>query len=196
MTGYTEIVEKGCTFEDFVWRCAKAMSPLMCLRDEPLSTPIPKYITPPLYYRDALDHAERELERVRNMTVAQAEKEAEKEYAAALAMVSECNSDRARLVATYNRMVDKVNAWKPPEHWAKLKTFMLEQLSYETRHSGPVEAPVKQSGIDWLSCAVVRLKRNIASHAEDWKAEQDRAALINLMLSELRDSVPQPKETR
>jgi len=34
-TGYTNCIKDGVTFEQFVWKCARAMGALVMMRDEP-----------------------------------------------------------------------------------------------------------------------------------------------------------------
>jgi len=60
-TGYTNCIKDGVTFEQFVWKCARAMGALVMMRDEPSNAPIPVKFEPSNYYAEEVAKAKAKL---------------------------------------------------------------------------------------------------------------------------------------
>lgn len=52
-TGYTSIIEDGCSFAEYVWRCARAMGANIRMRDDSLDTPVREYEVDPHHQEQA-----------------------------------------------------------------------------------------------------------------------------------------------
>lgn len=192
-TGYTEIIEKGCTFEEYVWRCARAFGALIMMRDDPLDAPIPEVLSEGNYHVNALAAARAELERLDGMTAADRARAAAAynqtrrvEYKEAL---EEYNIIRDR----YADMLEKVAAWRPPsaDH-EYMKQFMLDQIHDSRRYEKPPQEPKDLSAEEWLLTYRNRAIKNIAYHEKAQAEQTARDVERTAWLTKLRASVPYP----
>ena len=127
-TGYTAtLMEDGQTFEEFAMRCARGIGACISLRDEPLSTPIPDKFIPS-------DHCDKSYnEALGYLSELQGTKD-KKEFARSViginidqyrAIINRQTEENGRL----SKMKTMVYDWEPPEDFACLKRFMLQQIS-------------------------------------------------------------------
>src|SRR4051812_42902769 len=79
-TGLTAGIEKGITFQQFVWRCARGFGALISLRDAPFDAPIPDEIEIRSYHCDEADKARQEIMKYVNLSEKEAELLCENEY--------------------------------------------------------------------------------------------------------------------
>ena len=59
-TGYTDLINNGCTFNEFVMGCARAFGATIDMRDEPLGAEIPEKFELSDYHSAKIDEAKRE----------------------------------------------------------------------------------------------------------------------------------------
>lgn len=197
-TGYTCIVEDrdDVTFEQYLWRCARAFSPFV--REDSLDAAVPQECKPDEYYEKQVRTA-REALRVAEETPpndAMAEENRRR-----LTYYEEDEARRKEKTARYDRMKEQVRAWRPPtpEHEA-LKTFMLEQLltgwpGYQREPGSPPEpatdpAAWRAEKIEAAREVLLRAEKRFAEEVERY--ERNTAWIRRL--NERTPWVSQPKE--
>lgn len=195
-TGYTADVQSGAIteFEEFVWRCARAMGALIMMRDEPWDAPVPERFEPGTsYYDERIATAQARLTEL--LTMPQAEVEAAAQAAQANKAESDASYDARKDEerARYEAMLAKVQAWHPPttEH-VGFKDFMVRQLNDSiefdcTRYPVEVPAPIDpnvwhKKELDYTINDIARLHKNRAEEVE-------RTEGRNRWLAELRASL-------
>lgn len=198
-TGYTAIIEdgEGCTFEEFVWRCARNFGAAIMMRDDSLDTPITDEAISngsDTYYRERLDDARRRLAELESMTVDQAEVLAESEYRSALASHERYVAKQKETARRYEVMLRRVNGWEPPtpKH-AGLKAFMIEQIEMCIPRVRESDATEKESGAEWLQQAIAEARSDIERLTKNLAEEKELTANRLAWVHSLRASVPQPQ---
>jgi hypothetical protein len=130
-TCYTAIIEdkEDLTFEEFALRCARGMSALIMMRDDPMDAEVPDHFPLDDYHSRNLENQAKKLLEIRAMTHEDIERRVEtkvwydkKQYDEALVKFEKHN-------AAYTRMLAKVEGWSPPsaDHHG-MKKFMIEQI--------------------------------------------------------------------
>lgn len=200
-TGYTAPVADGkvTDFAEFAWQCARAFGALVMLRDDSNAT-IPDEFKPSPYYAESVRKAQAELERVRALTPAEADAEAQREYDDAVARNAQYAAERAETRKRYECMLAEVEAWVPPspDH-VEMKNFMREQLADSIRHDCSdlgLYADVKRKpGKAWHSDKLAAAERDVAYYTRNLAEELERVAGRNRWLRQLRDSLNQTTVT-
>lgn len=196
-TGYTEIIDEkleACTFEEFVWRCARGMGAFIMMRDEPMNAPIPERFEPETFYRDAVEKHRRRILELESMTDEQAAAAALVEREEEVARNAKWRADATATRGQYWRIRDLVAAWQPPtqEH-AGLKTFMLEQLATGAPNSEWVpEAPPNLALGEWRRLRLERARKDLEFAEAEWQKSVERTESRNRWIAALRASVPPP----
>src|SRR4051812_11552416 len=128
-TGYTYAIEKGCTFEEFVWGCARGMGACVMMREDPLDKPIPDAFEPGSFYRERLEEEKKKLAEIEALTDQDITDRMVAENAEIRARNEKCRLEHADLGQKYEAMREKVAGWEPPstDHTG-LKQFMLQQI--------------------------------------------------------------------
>ena len=197
-TAYTDCIKDDATFEQFVWRCARAMGALIDMRDEPLDAPIPERFEPSDFYLDRLERARAELNAVALMTPAECERAAADEYERVAGSVTESQIRDEVLALKYQSMIDRVTAWEPPtpEHEG-FRKFMLDQLNeslkWDCGHTSD-RAPERLAGPEWQARRMAALERDIEYCERHHREEVERVEARNRWIAELRASVPPQAE--
>lgn len=196
-TGYTAAIADGISFEQFAWNCARNFGALITMRDDPADAPVPQKFEPSSFYKEWLDNAKAELDRLDRMTLeeAAAAEKAEREKKAAYRdkRIKECNELRSK----YEAMLGKVRAWVPPspDH-VNMKSFMEQQIAESIRFDCNTtyldNVPPVVCAADWLANAKAEAARKVANYSEEWAKELDRVASRNRWVEQLRASIPQP----
>jgi hypothetical protein len=193
-TGYTaKLEEKGQTFAEFVWTCARAFGALITMREDSLDAPIPEAFQPEPYAERSLREAKAELERVRKMTLKEAEKEAAASFVERKAEVEKHNVKVRAILARYKAMEAEVRAWVPPtpDHDG-LRNFMLQQIKESTQYTHESKVPARLSAAEWREQRLASAARDVAYYEKSWAEEQERTRSRNKWLNDLRCSVPVP----
>lgn len=197
-TGYTAAIEKGISFEQFVWSCARGMGALIMMRDSAHDAPIPEAFKPSTYNAEALAAANARVAELQAMTSDVAEDSAANAYDAELASHTKILADKAALRSKYEAMQERVSAWVPPtgEHRG-LRSFMLEQLSESIKFDCSVThypTPKKLTGAEWLARELGTTVRAVEYHREEVAKEIERTDGRNAWIAALRQSVPPPPQ--
>lgn len=176
-TGYTAAVKDGkiTTLRDYALSCSRAFGALVMMRDADPDAPITDdAFKPSDYNQRALKEAEARLDSLRAMTLAERDAAAEAAYAAAVAYRDARIAENADTRASYELMLTKVRAWRPPtQDHTGLAEFMEEQIersiSVDCGYVPP--EPVRMSGAVWYAEEMARVYKDIAyntkSHAEE-----------------------------
>jgi hypothetical protein len=195
-TGYTADVGDGkvTDFRTFALRCARNFGATIMQRDDPMDA-LPKPREVGDYYPKRVAEAKAEIIRLETMTLAEAEREAAKEYEAAIASDAEYKAKREETRARYEAMLAEVEAWEPPkdEH-AGLKKFMTEQLrsSIDFDCADYSTERVQYSPSVWLAKARQKAASDLA-YAEKHLAEEiERCEGANQWITALYESLSRP----
>jgi hypothetical protein len=194
-TGYTIAVEEGCSFNEFVWSCARGFGALVTLRDD-IKAKIPLKLEYSPYHTVKLKELDAELMALQKPNFAKIEKiianknkeisERNKRY------IEEHNVKIKR----YAEMKQKISEWIPPtlEH-NNLKDFMLQQIDVSINFEGkPYQQPlVEILPAAWLELEKARLLKDIEYHTQRHNEEVKRVDERNEWLKALRESVPVPE---
>lgn len=159
-TGYTEAIAEGISFEKFTWKCAKAFSACILLRDQPSNTPVTAKTVSDAstYYEERLICVNKNLADFDNLTPRQIKVRTNKHNKSTLQTYQETITEKQELLKKYNDMLVAVNAWVPPsaDH-TELKKFMIEQINDSVKHDcmlSYVSKPIVLTTAEW--CAAQR----------------------------------------
>lgn len=141
-TGYTEFLQKhsDATLADFAWKCARAMGFCIMQRDDAWDAPIEMDEKISDYHNGRLTELRDERMKVADMTDAEWDALHAKKAAESQERWREDDRKRRETVATYQSMLDKVEAWACPPELSGMKEFMASQLTESIRFDGPHEA--------------------------------------------------------
>lgn len=192
-TGYGAMGEEGCTFEEFVWGCARAFGALVMMRDDPLDAPIPDRFQVDGYYATKTREVAAKLDSVQRMSDGQVVEEIERETREVLARNEEHTVRNREKKDRYAAMMKQVQAWAPPssDH-VGMKEFMIEQITISDP-GGPyvVEPPTHDIRL-WRETKIAKLRQELEYYTEALAGEVERTNARNEWLRRLRQSVPQP----
>jgi len=196
-TGYTAPIADGITFNQFVLGCARAFGACIEMRDDPQSTPIPEEFKPSDYHLTAGHRAKAELQRLLSLTEDQVAEEAEAEHTASCKSRQESATTNKALLAAYEDMLTKVEAWvsPSPDHQG-LKEFMVKQIkeSIDWDCDREYEEPKRISSEEWLTARIEQYEQDVKYHAEKYAEEVERVTKRNQWIAQLRTSLEQTKE--
>ena len=195
-TGYTEIIERGGTFEEFVWRCTRAMGVCYPMREDGLDTPVPEEFEPSDYHLKKIGEILEFINTLRLMTSYDAQRAMWDERCEAAQANQRRVAEHTRKTEAYAAVLAKVRDWTPPtpDHLG-LKEFMIEQIESSVRFEGePYQVAVPPIDPDaWLGDKLAAARKDLAYHEKHHAEEVERTEARNRWIAELRKSVPQPK---
>lgn len=198
-TGYTDIIGRGATFEEFVLRCARAFGALVEMRDDSTDAAIPDKFEPGTYHAENLRKAEQQLIKLENTTINAAKISANADYCLAVVERNESIEKNRKTIEAYQAMLEKVVEWIPPtfEH-QELKKFMIVQIEssrkFDDMENYYLEHPVKKlTGIEYLAQQISSVERNITYYTENNQKEIERAAGRTQWIQDLRKSLETKK---
>lgn len=200
-TGYTSIIEDhdDVTFEQYLWRCARAFGAFILQRDSDLDAKVPLERAPDDYYEKNARECRERLRVVEEMSLEDAAREMAAANEQALRFHEEAEEHRKKTCAQYDRMRAKVLAWRPPtpDH-ARLKKFMLEQLdtSWPDYLREPSESPkLETDPATWHQKEMTSAKEALAGAEERAAQEIERCREATAWIQALNAQtpwVPQP----
>lgn len=193
-TGYTNRIEKGQGFEDFVMGCARAMGACVSMRDESSDTPIPEKFEPSTYHIDKLTELKTEKERILTMTDDEIEDKIEQQFNAELNRIKKRNEEMTNRRVKYLDMLRKVEKWVPPtQGHMEFKDFMIEQIQtsmkfdcYEFEDNDPNVALDVDA---WRNTQLERIDDDIIYHQRGHHKELEMIDGRNKWIQDLRDSL-------
>lgn len=177
-TGYTSDIEKGISFPQFAMQCARAFSALVTMRDEPMSAAIPEEFPVTTYHQERIAEAEKRLSDLKETSIEQAEQHARCYFDKAVAEYDRILTKRADLLAKYDAMLAKAQAWMPPtpDHQG-LKDFMVQQIAESIKWDCDTKyltTPTLMTGREWLTMETSFALRNLEYHRREHQAEVER----------------------
>jgi NADH:ubiquinone oxidoreductase subunit len=194
-TGYTIDIAKGITFNQFVMNCARAFGALVTMRDDSMDTPIPEKFEPSDWDKKKLIEANVHLTALNKMTLSEAKEKADKDYNDEVLRINNNLKENAVLLAKYNDMMLKVEAWQPPtpDH-VELKNFMIQQImssiKYDNMSDYFNEHPaIHLSASDWIKKQKDEALRDIEYHTKEWNKECELTEQRNAWVKALRESL-------
>jgi len=196
-TGYTEILtHKDIPFSVFAMRCARAFGATITMRDDDMSVPIPEEFKPNTRYRDEeLKKAQRILDTMPELTIAECEAKAADEYNILTNERNNYLKESQTQIKRYRVMLKEVIAWKPPtaEHQC-LKDFMIEQLTTSMQHDDMAgyynDNPIiKLDGEAWRRKQIKEASQEIEYQTKEKTGEIERTKSRNEWIKELRNSL-------
>lgn len=184
-TGYTEIIERGCSFPQYLWRCVRAFGVAPArIKQESFST----------YHTGERKKAEARLRELDSMTLKQAAHLERAEREADAERIRKWKRESEETRAKYAAMRVEVEAWDPPsEEHASLKKFMLDQIQIGCPGDWVPDEPHPMTAKEWLAKQREKAAKDIAYHAEHERKDLERAREAQAWLEKLAASVPQPK---
>jgi hypothetical protein len=197
-TGYTCIIDdhEDVTFEQYLWRCARAFGALVMMRDDPTDAPIPERFEASGYHVKELANARAKLAELEILSIEQAETMAAADHEAAVSWWRQRASKEGAIDERYAAIRERVMAWEPPspDH-EELKKFMLEQLRTGRPYSSARDPkPEKKTAREWLDAQIKDARWSVDYHEKNLRAEHARTEERNRWLAELRESVPYVKQ--
>jgi hypothetical protein len=194
-TGYTEIVDKGCSFDEYVWRCARAFGALIMMRDNP-SDDVPERVPDESekYHERELAKAKAHLAELEASDVVACKALARLEHETALAYYENEMARSLVIVERQKVMRERVESWEPPtpDH-AELKEFMLNQLEVGKECTFEyLKKPDLPTPEEWKALQITEARRNIAYHTKVLGKCLERQNSRQGWVDALRSSVPQP----
>lgn len=194
-TGYTADLKIDTPFSEFAMRCARAMGACVLMRDDSLAKPIPDEFKPSTFYRDELQKAQAEVERIKVLSEEQWLAEYE-DYRKKETDRNESRRERDTEQADiYNRMIRLTESWTPPtpDHEG-MKKFMLEQLreslNFDVFGDEFIETHCQvKPYAAWKAERIARAMRNVTTYQQKWAKEQERTWERNEWLRALRESL-------
>ena len=194
-TGYTEVIEKDGSFETFLLRCARAFGACVTMREDSVSKPAPRKLTPISdYHIKALKKSQEEYIKLQETPLEAAEHQASIIFNEEVLRNEEYIQGKNELKKKYSTMRAEVLKWvSPSKDHDELKQFMLDQIELcksDWDSSYWVEnAPIKLSGEVWLGRQKERALRDINYHQKEMAKEEERYNSRNEWLRLLYESI-------
>ena len=194
-TGYTHNIAKGISFEEFIMNCARAFGALITMRDESADAKIPEKFEPNAYHKGKLHIIEKELVKIKLMSIKQATQESDKEYALLLESNEDGIREANKLRQQYNDMLAKVVLWQPPTSGHQgLKDFMEQQIidsikfDCDTSYYVNKKIPIL-TGTEWKTKRIQQLLKDLVYHTKENTEEIKRAIGRTEWVRKLRLSI-------
>lgn len=195
-TGYTAAIADGSMndFREYAMQCARAFGATIMLRDEPLSSEIPKFEPSP-HYLESIKRLEADLERIQNATMQElaemARCEFESEQARKRQELKRIEETRYR----YEAMLGKAKAYKPPspdhEGFANFLVSQIEESikwDCSTTYWDAKACELKDS-MTWKKDAVAATQKALAHARKNYEEEVERTRERNQWVNDLKESL-------
>lgn len=195
-TGYTSYVDDGCSFQQFVWLCARAFGACVLMRDDNMEKLPPEGFPVSDYHPKQLVVAEQKLAALKAMTTAEVQDGFLAHMDRVIAERAEYARKKRATKDRYERMLSQVQAWNPPssDH-SSLRDFMIEQLKSSIdfdckEYDEGKDDPRKPE--DWHKKQIDSAIWSVNYHKSEYEKEKERVEGRNQWLKLLRESVPMP----
>lgn len=189
-TWYTAPIEKGdVDLRTFALRCATAF--VVECRNSSADFP-PLKVEPSKFTAERVEDTRKKLERLRAMSVDEADRAALAHYESECQWREEYVVEKELTCARVARLIKELGAWQPGGEYDKLRNLMHEQLTMVLSDNAPAEIPpaVRMSGKEWLIKEIMEAERQLAYYTEQYVRDVENCAVRNRWLSGLRDSLP------
>lgn len=191
-TGYTAAIADGITFKQFALRCARAMGPLITMREGPEDAPIPEALVPSDHHREWLGRSRASLDALLAVSESAKEGLAAFDYETAMDSFRARSQQVADLKGKYEEILRQVRAYQVPAGLVPFKKFMEEQIldsmDQDCCTIYNVE-PVKRDSAAWFDDRVAKARADVAYHEKEWLAEVERTNSRNVWIKSLHESL-------
>lgn len=197
-TGHTSIIKDNTTLEEFVMSCARAMMPLVRMRDEAHDAPIPEKFEVSDYYKNAVNTNKTALDMLLALKGSAVKSVYEAKYKEQVEWHKKEVAKRKALKKAYGKMLKKVNTWKPGKALEPLKKYMTDQLITSIEHDCDLtylKKPERQDPKVWLEKSIETAKNDVAYSTKNYNEELTRTQFTNDWLKDLRASL-KPTKTK
>lgn len=193
-TGYTACIEKGASFKDYAWTCARAFGALASMREDSFGAPIPEKLEASPYYLQKKKQSEQDLSKLKSMSLKDAEIKAKAEYNEALKYRTKELKERNELEKKYRKILNQVQSWKvpSPDH-DNFKEFMVSQIISSIQGdcgTDYLDIPKLLTGKEWKELALKNIKHDLDYYGKEYEDEIISVEEKNLWLKQLRESLP------
>lgn len=193
-TGYTSDIYNGkeVSGKEFILKCARSFGALVTMRDDPMDKEITKF-EPRTYHLDRLKEEQVKLEKYKNMTIDEVQKEIDDSYEKEVKRYYEQLDKYNRLKERYEKTLKEVEGWTPPtdEH-VNLKNFAIEQLKESVRFDcdfNHLRYPIKECATEWLDLRIISTEDNIKYHRNKFEEEVKVTNERNEWVNQLKGSL-------
>jgi len=194
-TGYTAFIEDGKVNngKDFIKLCSRAFGAYIIERDKGLDEAITKEFQLDPYYKNSLIEAEKELAKLKSMTIENAETVCNNEYNERIKNAEEGLKKQNEINQRYFKVLREVKKWLPPtkEH-IELKKFAINQIEMCINNSDYWERVLKtpkQDATQWLKEQIELAEGSVIRAEESLIDEETRIADRNRWIKELHESL-------
>lgn len=196
-TGHTAKILKGCTFEEFVWSCARSMGFMIHMKESPMDAPISinsAHFFDNEYYRTQVDKLTQELEVFLGFSDDDWKEYLENKYNEEINRRIENRKRKNKDKQTYEAMLEKVVEWNVPDGFDFLKEYLTSQIEDSISHDcfdskyddpGAVERSSKEAVLKGV-------KKDLKYNKEQLEKEQERHSERLTYIRTLNQSVPRP----
>jgi hypothetical protein len=191
-------VEKGGTFEEYLWRCARAFVSEM--RDTPIDAPIPFEVVLDDYYFERYRDNMRELQLLEDMTEQEQYEYGKKLKDESLELLQTACETEDCVEQKYANMFTQVKGWEPPtDDYVNLRNFMLSELNISRTRTivgqwvQRKKDVVNTTPMEYYSRSVANARERVEDAWRSYQDARDRVEATNAWLETLRIFVPQPK---
>lgn len=164
--GYSGVIRDGGTFEEFAWRCARAIDHNLEMRDHPTASLLDRAANG--YDLEQANRAQAKLVELRAMSVEQATVLCADEFLAQMRNWKSASDESAALRVRYEAMLVKAKAWVPPtEAHQRFKAFMITEIEDGIRHDCRSEEdlkPVLRDAAAWLAMQIREQEESLVWH--------------------------------
>lgn len=195
MSEYTDCIENGGSFAEYVWRCAREVGDNVIMAG---GEPITDY-APRVSVVTALHKAQKHLARLLVLSTEDKGEIIIARYANALKTAKENHTWCKMFLERCGAVRAQVLSWQPPtEEHVSLKQFMLVQLDLQIARLfsevSRIVAIEQLSREEWLQSEIEKARQDVADCEVAYREEEAATARCNAWNEALRKSVPQPKD--
>jgi hypothetical protein len=195
-TGYTANIIKGISFESFALDCAKSISMLSRMKDEPFAR-VPDKFKPKRYHLDEMNECQTILDHVKEMSKEVCDSKSKEQFFTEKNRLNISIEEKKHIKKKYTEMLKKVFKWEPPTNDHKeLKGFMTRQIEFSIDADCNIDYSISQfkklkekSGEEWRKTQIEVLEKEIKYHKEEYDKEVLNCEIITKWVGELRKSI-------
>lgn len=197
-TGYThEVAERDdMTFNEFVWKCARAMGAFVHMRDDSLNTELVLPKVNPYYYEQVESAKKKKLE-VLSLSDQEIKKRLDNSLQKEIDDNKKYKQELLKKKARYENMLAKVKAWDADVSHSHLKEFMIDQLTSSLKFDcGYINdydrEPQKLSVKEYKDMLIEMADQDIEYATRSLKEQENAVSQANAWIQKLMKDVPPP----
>lgn len=192
-TGYTNLIEKGITFNRFVLQCARAFGACVTQRDEDMGQLPRLQKLDAKYHKDSIEKAKEKLKMAKLCTDLQIQALIDNDKQKLIKYNSKSKLEKENLLAKYNDMLDKVKNWTPPTpNHDRLKEFMIEQIESSIKFDcgTSYESPIMNYTVkEYRKMLIDNENDDIKYHTKQIREETKRINEANKWITDLYNNL-------